>query len=264
MEARQYLLGQLGSSGLSGAEVGVVGDTNHWGGYHTGRDRLNARQDYSVVESSRDQKGLSNAASALDIGTFSFKHGGKTHTLQDFSKWLAKEAARGAKDTQDIREIIYSPDGKTVKRWDRLGKRSGGDSSHLGHTHISYFRDSEARDKTAVFRRWIDSIKGTTPPTTEPPKPVAKPSTPKTNWTEDLVKSLPELRKGSKGKDVAFSQALLAANGFSPANSFDKSHRPDGDAGPGWDASVRAFQRAKKLDADGIVGPRTWAALLGR
>ncbi|WP_037684611.1 hypothetical protein, partial [Streptomyces griseus] len=66
----------------------------------------------------------------------------------------------GAPDTRDIREIIYSPDGQTVKRWDRLGKRSTGDSSHLWHTHFSFFRDSikAGRDLTPLFRRYLTSI----------------------------------------------------------------------------------------------------------
>src|SRR5690606_6657845 len=59
-------------------------------------------------------------------------------------------------DTKDIREVIYSLDGKNVKRWDRLKRRTSGDSSHTFHTHISYFRDSETRDKTALFARYLN------------------------------------------------------------------------------------------------------------
>lgn len=37
----------------------------------------------------------------------------------------------------------------------------------------------------------------------------------------------------------------------------------DGLFGPGTEKAVIAFQKANRLDADGIVGPRTWALLLG-
>ncbi|WBB75436.1 hypothetical protein O7602_07970 [Micromonospora sp. WMMD1128] len=144
---------------LEPAEVGIVGDASHRGGYHCGSDRIVAN-DYSVVESTRDRSGLTLYASALDVGTFSVRSGGATHTLRTFSTWLVAQCAANAADSRDIREVIYSADGRTVRRWDRLGKRTSGDSSHLFHTHISFFRDSTkaGRDQTPLFRRYLTAI----------------------------------------------------------------------------------------------------------
>lgn len=62
-----------------------------------------------------------------------------------------------------------------------------------------------------------------------------------------------EVRRGASGEAVRAAQKTLAARGF-PTTA-------DGDFGPATDASVRRFQTSRKLSADGIVGPRTWAAL---
>jgi len=144
---------------LEPGEVGIVGDANHRGGYHCGSDRV-VPNDYSVVESTRDSSGLTLDASALDVGMFSIRSGGATNNLRTFSTWCVAQCVAGAADTGDIREIIYSPDGRTVKRWDRLRKRTTGDSSHLFHTHFSFFRDSTKanRDQTPLFRRYLTAI----------------------------------------------------------------------------------------------------------
>jgi len=154
LTARTLLLTHLKPHGLSPAAVGIVGDSAHRGGYHCGRDRL-VSDDYSN-RVARDKAGLSDYASALDIGSFTY---GK-HTLRTFSVWLVAECARGAADTKDIREVIYSPDGKNVKRWDRERRSSTGDDSHLWHTHISYYRDATkaGRNLSAVFRRYLTVI----------------------------------------------------------------------------------------------------------
>ncbi|MEU8264490.1 hypothetical protein AB0C02_28190 [Micromonospora sp. NPDC048999] len=159
LAARTLLLDCLGPHGLQRDAVGIVGDANHRGGYHCGSDRVVDR-DYSVVESSRDSSGLTDHASGLDVGKFSVRSGGATHTLQTLSTWCVEQCVAGAADTKDIREIIYSPDGKTVKRWDRLGIRKTGDSSHLIHTHFSFFRDAikAGRDQTPLFRRYLTTI----------------------------------------------------------------------------------------------------------
>ncbi|WP_405114369.1 hypothetical protein OG559_09405 [Micromonospora sp. NBC_01405] len=144
---------------LNPAAVGIVGDSAHRGGYHCGSDRV-VTNDYSVVESPRDQSGLTLDASGLDVGSFTVRSGGLTHDLRSFSVWCVQQCAAGAADTRDIREIIYSADGKVVRRWDRLGKRTTGDNSHLWHTHFSFFRDSTkaGRDQTPLFRRYLTGI----------------------------------------------------------------------------------------------------------
>jgi len=64
----------------------------------------------------------------------------------------------------------------------------------------------------------------------------------------------PTLRKGSSGAAVRTLQARLNTLGFNVG-------AVDGIFGAKTDAAVRAFQRSRGLVADGIVGPKTWAAL---
>jgi hypothetical protein len=142
---------------LKPKETGIVGNADHDDGYHLGKDRT-PDNDYSVIESDRDRRGLTNAAAALDIGMFSTTVNGRAHNLRTFSAWLVKQCKAGTDDTQDIREVIYSLDGDEVKRWDRLRKRDSGDGSHRTHTHVSYFRDSQNRDKTALYIRFLTEI----------------------------------------------------------------------------------------------------------
>lgn len=156
-----------------GENLGIVGDAAHAARatYHNGLDRaikrygtsnmdVIASKDYSF-RLARDRIGATNAASALDLGRL----GGERQPMRDFSVWLVRECVARKPGTDDIREIIYSPDGKVVKRWDGASRviRDGypvatgqGDSSHLWHTHISYFRDAEARDKIIPFRAYFE------------------------------------------------------------------------------------------------------------
>jgi peptidoglycan L-alanyl-D-glutamate endopeptidase CwlK len=62
------------------------------------------------------------------------------------------------------------------------------------------------------------------------------------------------LKEGSRGDDVLTLQRKLVEKGFSPGGL-------DGDFGPGTEAAVLAFQQGEGLLADGVVGPRTAAAL---
>jgi PAS domain-containing protein len=67
--------------------------------------------------------------------------------------------------------------------------------------------------------------------------------------------TLSVLRQGSRGASVEKLQALL--NAVADARLVE-----DGDFGPRTDRAVRAFQVARHLDDDGIVGRLTWRALL--
>jgi hypothetical protein len=170
LEARRLLIehldthpGQTVSADLDPAEVGIVGDAGHLGGYHCGRDRVRRDSagnivDYSVIESPRDRAGLDLDAAALDVGWFIVTTPRGAFNLRHFSAWLVGECERGAPDTLDIREVIYSLDGVAVKRWDRLKRRTTGDGSHRTHTHISEFRDSNGRKMPALMRRWLIHI----------------------------------------------------------------------------------------------------------
>ena len=168
-----------------GVNLGIVGDTAHAAtgtSYHLGKDQLSAGA-YSAVLA-RDRAGLSNAASAMDLGRLD----GTLANLQKFSKWLVARTRAGAAETRDIREIIYSPDGVAIKRWDNNAKvlytggdgTGQGDNSHRTHTHISFFRDSEYRDKTGLFLPYFTVVIPPTPP--EDPMAFAQVEIPANTW----------------------------------------------------------------------------------
>lgn len=77
------------------------------------------------------------------------------------------------------------------------------------------------------------------------------------------VSKLATLRRGSRGKDVARLQGLLLANGFLSVSENVRNNRLDGVFGPSTERSVRTFQSKSGLSPDGVVGERTWSALLG-
>lgn len=71
---------------------------------------------------------------------------------------------------------------------------------------------------------------------------------------DEANKDDPTLKKGAKEVAVRGVQRRLIQLGFDPGEI-------DGDFGDATEAAVKAFQEKYDLDADGIVGPLTWAAL---
>ena len=143
-----------------GVNLGVVGNAAHTSGYHLGKDRIFATggqgwSDYSV-KLARDKAGLTNAASAIDLG----KLDGSLAKLWEFSRWFAQQCMDGKPGYRDVREVIFwSPSRGRVIGWSSLAPTQWindyGDLSHKNHSHISWLRDSEARDKRPTFAPWF-------------------------------------------------------------------------------------------------------------
>lgn len=236
LDARAYL---RKPTGLPDVALGIVGSQGHkrvGTSYHLGADDLDPNAYSNRTE--RDRAGLSNAASALDIGWF--------EDIIELTVWLMVQAKTG--NAPDIREIIGPTLNGRAVRWDDLSGwrpqfRSEGDS-HEWHLHISYYRDAEKRDKVKLFRRFFDQVR---PGSSAPRQP---------HWTERAVNRLPLLQQGSKGPHVRTLQGLLHARGH-------RNSKIDGDFGPRTKTAVRAAQRNDGIVVDGIVGPQTWPKLLG-
>jgi hypothetical protein len=210
-----------------GVNLGVVGDKNHCVGYHLGRDEIFSEcackpkgkcipglkdKDYSVEEQ-RDRNGLSNAASALDLGLLD----GSKANLQKFGNWLVRQCQANKPGTSDIREIIYSPDGKKVQRYSGVDGlihtgKGNGDKSHKDHTHISFFRDSENRDKRPIFAPFFE----------EADMPGLKVAFPETVSGIVTVKDIP----GVEARQIADNQAFVLKPG-TPKRAFIKGRLLD-------------------------------------
>lgn len=90
--------------------------------------------------------------------------------------------------------------------------------------------------------------------------PPEEPAAPDPGWEKIPVTEFWPPRvicRGMRGADVLSAKTLLFARGWLPDfndDFFDKD----------LEEVVKDFQRAYKLDADGIVGPQTWGELLKR
>jgi hypothetical protein len=123
--------------------------------------------------------------------------------------------------------------------WTR-GSSDGADTAGAPATNSTTVRP--ATTTSPVTTTPIETTPVTTTPVTTTP-PATAPAVTRT-----------ELRPGSSGSDVVALQQRLIALGYKPGN-------PDGTFGAATTEAVKAFQAAKGLPADGIVGQRTWDAL---
>lgn len=150
-ELRAVLKGE--DADLSDVELGIVGGPSHIAtgtSYHLGRDQLIMSKNPYSARHPRDVAGLSNASSALDVDD-------DLDELRPMSAWIVAECQKRAPDTLDFAEIIFSPNGVDVYRWDADTNtvRPSTQISHRTHSHFAWRRDSEFRNKTAVFKRFF-------------------------------------------------------------------------------------------------------------
>ena len=66
--------------------------------------------------------------------------------------------------------------------------------------------------------------------------------------------SLPTLRLNSKGDNVKYLQVIL--------NYYGYELKVDGFFGSKTEVAVKQFQKSRKLTVDGVVGSKTWNAML--
>jgi peptidoglycan hydrolase-like protein with peptidoglycan-binding domain len=85
-------------------------------------------------------------------------------------------------------------------------------------------------------------------------KPAPKPQL---TWTEEIVKTLPLLKRGARGYDVKTLFYLLHARGYPLNSGID-----DTVFGTPLEDALRAFQKEADLKVDGECGPKTWPKLM--
>lgn len=145
--------------------------------------------------------------------------------------------------------------------WDDSGKGDNrGGPDHVGVVEKISGNDItviEGNYSNAVKRRHLEVngkyIRGYIVPkydAEEEAKPVEK---------QMCTVELEVLKKGAEGDTVKAMQILLAGNGCKCG-----LYGADGDFGGATEEALKKYQRKKKLEADGICGPVTWAKLLGK
>lgn len=151
-----------------------------------------------------------------------------------FDSYRFAEVLRGGRDAR-IKYIISNgkicsgSEGPQPWQW----RKYTGKNKHDHHIHISVKSDKAHYDDEkpwAIDAAPAAEVKAA--PYTAPPE---------------------TLRRGARGDQVKRLQAMLTADGYAV--------KIDGDFGPTTYAAVRKFQLARKLVADGVVGPQTWKEL---
>lgn len=150
----------------------------------------------------------------------------------------------GDKDDEEHTGIVYKVDSSKVYTIEGNTSSAAGVVANGGGVFKKSYTRNDSRIAGYGRPRYDKEV------TIEPTKPAKK--------EESTVNiELKVLREGSENETVKALQRMLYAMGYNLG-----SDPIDGIFGSKTDAAVRAFQKAKKLDVDGIVGQDTWNKLL--
>lgn len=167
----------------------------------------------------------------------SLEGAGATSQWNKASNWTEKGDIRSMPDTVCC---VFMQEGSVMEHT----------GMHVGGGVVIHCSGEVKKGKT-TDRGWTHyavpkGLSGAVPPAPGPePSPSPTPSP-----------SRPTLRRGSKGDAVSLCQSLLLSLGYDLG-----AYGADGKFGAKTEKAVKAFQRDRGLAADGIVGPKTWAAL---
>lgn len=156
------------------------------------------------------------------------------------------------------------PDGRRIQNLlPRRDPKTG--EIHAANKHEDGYEDYLHGVRAARRRCWLDGVETTLDAVLTGPHaallggPVARlrypmPTTASTTPTTPAT-ARPLLRRGARGEAVLDLQTRLVARGYSIAR--------DSLFGSGTEGAVLDFQEERGLEVDGVVGPKTWGALLG-
>jgi len=224
--------------GRSHASDGTIGDAAH---------------SASVSDHNPDARGVVHAVDITNDPAHGF----------DAWHWAQVIAARIAAGVEHRVKYLVSNDGKGADvifnpsvsmSWRQNGSYK---TEHRNHLHVSIKYTDAAENDTSPFF----SAGPVSSPSGGAPVPQPAPAPGPSNWMASLVESMHHVvRKGDTGEAVGWVQALLKAKHFALPGAVD-ANPATASFGPKTEQSVKNFQAQSGLVADGVVGPKTWAAL---
>lgn len=173
--------------------------------------------------------------------------GDATNAVRIYDRPFGEPGARLLAQSLHMERGNLLPEGARVEYGQRLGRMGDTGSPGSFHAHVEM--------EPAQFQRYIADISsGAITPDSYPARNNGGPTPAPVSALADGV-----LKEGDRGPEVTALQQQLNQQGFRDAQG--RVLATDGDFGRSTEQAVQALQRARGLEADGVVGRDTTAAL---